>query len=387
MQTSPSLLTEWLLGLCLTAVFAAMGWAQRPAGPLLEEVILNVEANERLYANLEVITRADYRFHGDTKGWPPGISLWLAKTDRYRTISQAGLLYTHQTQSGMSTKGKSDPETDISGYDGLLTRRISQDVANIYHERHELCAVFRPHTYLLTKAHVCLPLSIWLRGGAGLRAHPSAGYYQDTDHRVVFQAEEAIDGLRCFKLRGETWMKRDGKRYLLGLRSVWLAPERNYLPIKTEFYTDDKEAVACEVGTVEDLREVKPGIWFPFRRTITVYDDLESTATNKVLSNVETSTVEKLDLEPNYPLAQFRDIPIPDGSAVYEIQDGRIFKSYVQGAVVQEPAEGAKPAGWRRLLLAALAMLLFVVVAALTYQTRRLRTASKGGAPPAAGQP
>ena len=51
---------------------------------------------------------------------------------------------------------------------------------------------------------------------------------------------------------------------------LWLAIDRNYLPIRQEAYTYHySKSDPVGVGVAKDLREIAPGIWFPFAAEIT----------------------------------------------------------------------------------------------------------------------
>jgi hypothetical protein len=57
--------------------------------------------------------------------------------------------------------------------------------------------------------------------------------------------------------------------------------------------------------------------------------------------------VEQVALNPKYDVAFFRDVPFPGGTAVYEIENGKILRSYRQGAP-DAPGGLASTSGFRR---------------------------------------
>jgi len=49
---------------------------------------------------------------------------------------------------------------------------------------------------------------------------------------------------------------------------LWLARDRNLIPIRHEWHEPSKNAtLPTGVSFAEDLREIRPGVWFPHRVT------------------------------------------------------------------------------------------------------------------------
>jgi hypothetical protein len=81
----------------------------------------------------------------------------------------------------------------------------------------------------------------------------------------------------------------------------------------------DSATIPVEVGVLKDLREIAPGIWFPFAAEISINSQLAARENRLVVSQREEYRVEKVSLEPNYDISLFRDIPFPDGANVYNV--------------------------------------------------------------------
>lgn len=126
---------------------------------------------------------------------------------------------------------------------------------------------------------------------------------------------------------------------------LYLNVNKNYIPEKYEMYDarfkDGKKA--CIVGEVTSWSEAKPGIWYPQRAEIKNYvkagrpDDTD--IYDEWISKMEF-TVNKVDFNPQYEDAYFSQIQIPDGIAVYEIEEpvaegestSVVSRSYRKGA-------------------------------------------------------
>jgi hypothetical protein len=82
-------------------------------------------------------------------------------------------------------------------------------------------------------------------------------------HRIEYLGEDERDGLRCVVLR-EVKLDRESDE-VFGITLMWLAIDRNYLPLRFERYGNPKDLeLPSVVETANDWREVAPGVWFPF---------------------------------------------------------------------------------------------------------------------------
>jgi hypothetical protein len=363
---------------------------ERPAMPSrIQQVIENVEVNEKLYQNIEVVLRETYRLDETV-----GVLMDKLKTRQERvrrSVSQRGLFYLKEGGSEALVSGDAYEANTTQGYDGDKTRRVDRNgkeidgradlngVANITVGLEEDCRTFVAHTWLMSRALMCFPLSLWLRGEPALSAHPQAGSFRTyfLQKEAVFEKEEEVDGLRCVKLRSESRLRADQR--LIGIRLLWLAIDRNYLPVKTEYYDPPiSQELPGESGYARDFREIAPGVWLPFERKVTVYDDDKLRKEKKqVFRNADEARLELAKLDPDYDISLFRDIPIPAGTHVYEVQDGKIVNSYVQAGVEEAPDQ-PRPMGRKTtwIIAAVATALLLLVLGALAYRRWHARRAA-----------
>ena len=150
-----------------------------------------------------------------------------------------------------------------------------------------------------------------------------------------YDGDDVIDGLRCHRLKvfynEDRWKDDQGP----AVRFLWVAPERNYLPIRSESHargTRRPGGSPLRLGRAEDLREISPGVWFPFR---VIRDNnmprIDPEIGKRKVANREVLTFQKAELDPHYDISLFRDIPFPDGAFVYEIENDKIVRKYVKG--------------------------------------------------------
>lgn len=331
---------SWSKTAVRVCAFFCCCWALRPveADDRMRHVVENVRANEQLYENIEVLMHRVYRIAQPRVEFPTQLKF---ADGRERCVLQDGLIYLKIDRSGEQIGKKPYRQSTLQGFDGEWTRQIHDDaIANLREGRvvDLRIAKVNPFTILLTRAQVFFPLSIFLDGNQSkIKQQPS---FRKRNTRVRFEGEEIIDGLPCVKVRIMMWV--DGKAPKEDVCWIlWLVPGRNYLPVRMEWHNWELlRGHPSNVARVDDLREIAPGVWFPFHATLTVYDDWWFNEENKlVVSNSEEYTVEKAELDPHYDLSLFRDIPIPHGMPVYVIKGGQITKSYQQGIERPRPKQ------------------------------------------------
>jgi hypothetical protein len=309
----------------------------------VDEIVENLRANEGLYRNIEVIFERHYRL-GEPKNPRPDFVRKGETSERF--VAQNGMIYLVHEEDLVNTDGKQSREDKLFGYDGQKSRLLGQKtIANIQEGLISRPPTFYPHDLSLPyHAFSEQPLSVYLAGGPELKALSKR--FSQYEVKTTYVGEEDEAGLKCVKVRFDYKVGGRLDKYT-STRLFWLATDRNYLPVKTEYYRWElpisKGWKPVEVGSLRDLREIKPGIWMPMKSIVTLYDANWLEEDRRLVVNNETEiVVKKVDLEPHYDVAFFRDIEFPDGATVYNLKDGKIVKGYVKGA----PA-GSSSRSWR----------------------------------------
>jgi hypothetical protein len=328
----------------------------------LEEIVRSVAAHERLYENIELVIEERHRWVGpsDAPGYRRGMPT-LARDGEARYVYQEGRVYHHQHRSSTNFAKQERPGTssqdalnlgsarDTSrqevtaatytlGYDGERTVCVDRSTANVHLGRFVPRKLVRPHSMIfLGEPFVMMPFSEYLT------APKVAGY----DHELVYEGEEERDGLNCIRLRSNTVYDKNADP---DFGIFWIAVDRNYLPIREEFFAPAySRTIPLGVLLLSDLREIAPGVWLPFAQKRVKNGEIEASEGKTVVHSVTEHTVTKASLEPQYDLSLFRDIPIPDGMPVIEIKEGEKVRDYVQGHTSPPAARWS----WRWLLVIA----------------------------------
>lgn len=365
----PAAFMIWLAVVATSLPGRALAVPAEDAGITIEELTEEVRANEDLYRDIEFKIHVHYKLAPDA----PRISHWLDGYDRDAwVVYQGDRLFFKDEDMQHRVDGESKLIDTIQGYDGKETRQVEQrDIANIHDDRYEDPRLIRPHTLLLgPEMHVVFPLSTLLRGTEAIRTSAGAKLFERTEVRSRVLGREVVGGLDCYKVLVETATHQSTRTYEGGLR-LWLARDRNLLPVKLE----KLEKLPTVMARVDELREVGPGVWLPARASVTHYNAaLSKKAGRLVLAHETHYELVEARLHPNYPDSFFRDVPIPDGMTVYELRGGKIVKSYIQGG------EKGKQSGrlWRWLVPVGLVGLGGSAIAAIRHRRRAHVVADEG---------
>jgi hypothetical protein len=246
--------------------------------------------------------------------------------------------------------GKGNANT-LQGWDGTVTRAVEQEAyCNLIKgERNDDYRFYllNPHTILLWRGPTWLkfPLSDYLSGGSAVRSKMGA---EHDNVKAIYVGEEVVGGLSCSKIRCLIWLdgfqepRVEGGEY----HDIWLANERNYIPARVEVYASSMDKVPIEVRTAGDFREIEPGIWYPHRFEVTVYDDARFIKDKKLeILCRETYTIKTVDLHPHYDISLFRNIEFPKDLPLYTIENGQIVE-HRKAILPEEPTAAMGYTGW-----------------------------------------
>jgi hypothetical protein len=357
----------------MVAAFAVLFLSSAPVsgrfdgGRVLEAVVENVEAWEHAYADIEVLLHDKYRHFWHLEelervkaGAEPRKRRYVPYASWSRTIhfvSQGALFRVESKRDALMVTGERRLLHRVRAFDGSTTRLCDQGrIGNIIRGRAEGLVV-RPHRLLLLRLWDEAPLSTVLRGG---KPDPRLRLDEDLYFDVEYMGQQTHRGLRCHVVGVS--LKIEGTNTALTKHVFWLPEERNYIPVRKSAYRYRwSEDLPGDEAEVVEWMEIGPGLWFPKKAYLEHYNPfvLKRQKTQKLMWK-EDLEVKKVSLDPQYPLSYFQDVPFPEGIPVYEIVDGKIVSSRVQGeAGGQQPAadELGIQSGSGRALLALVSLL------------------------------
>ncbi|HUY36869.1 MAG TPA: hypothetical protein VMV69_29390 [Pirellulales bacterium] len=358
----------------LAVLVTLLGATAARAEVTLADIIENVRRNEAIYENLDVVIHSEYDI-GDRAPvkFGNGSAEVLSDNKRLRYVRQGGMFRLDRTGSSVDTERTVSGDR-VRAYDGETTRGVDGNtVANLIQGKQDDPDLVRPHMFLLRDtSHSMAPLSTYLSGTEAMKSHPEGFWTNDHSLANTYEGEADFMGLRCHRVRITTVLSSGDAH---DSWELWLAEDRNYLPVRMLAFTFHVSAdTPVGDGAVTDLREIEPNVWFPFAADVTAYDLVVMKREGKrAIRWRRKYWVEDVSLDPHYDLAYFRDVTIPDGTAVYEIVDGEIASSYRQGA----PPTGGVSRPLKRWWLWAMNVVIgILVVAVWRLQCRRRRLAN-----------
>jgi hypothetical protein len=315
-----------------------------------DTILANLRANEELYANREVRWRESFHAAASSRRLSQGGRALVPVTDEQLEcwcVVQDGKFFLEcrgDSISGPQEKPQLHPIHVRRGFDRTQTRLLELAgayVGNVIQGAAYDGRIFDPHGVVRRRvgwSHVAFPLSVYLAGSVAIRADPRAVDYPSNGEQIVsrYDGDEEVRGLRCHRIVVDRRAPMPGKDSKIAPSDrivMWLAIDRNDLPIKTDaynlFYSGD---IPIEQWTMDDLRQVAPGIWFPFRCKVDVLDQRELRRRKRaVVADTEEWVVSEASVNPKHDVSFFRDVSFPDGTPVYEITDHKITRSYIQG--------------------------------------------------------
>ena len=306
----------------------------------LKEIAARVLEEEKRYAKLEVKASVDYTNVGITSR-SEGIT--TEERIEIRSVVDGPLAYFAEHSRDASLGGSRSENSDVQAFDGEWTRsrRLSlhdnqeqQCWASIRRGgggkaegRADGVPAMRPHTFLVRDDSLYGPL-------ADLLVSPWLDKFNKYRLRFRYCGDEVVDGHPCVILRGDvtTGEGRPPANY----RVLWLAADRNYIPVKFAIYGRDFGVPRNPTGIsrCDDFRQIAPGLWYPFRSTLMSFDGWKELAGRGiVLETQRVYQVESANLSPNVNPALFRDVVLPAGTKVVLRDDlGNLVGQYDQPA-------------------------------------------------------
>jgi len=353
------------LVLYLAAAMAQFGDAD------VQTVLENIEAWERAYQNIEVVLLEKYVDFETLQRMKEGHLLkasipftpYARLQQRVRYVGQGSLFRLDVEGSALLETGSERTLDEIRAFDGEYTKILGQrSIGNVVHGP-KRGRVIRPHTlFFYTGIGPRRRLSEFLRG---------EGRSTDLQIRLAFKGTDRLGTLDCYVIEAVAAFRDTGTVH--DRLVIWVVPERDYIPAKyLWFLARWSSELANSEGKVLEWTEIEPGYWFPKRAVVVKYNPFVlKRERRQQVSWQREYIVEKVSLNPKYPLSFFQDVEFPEGTPVYEIVDGEIVRSWVQGRERAGAGAGAAGRSWLAPLALAALTLIGLAVGAVWYLSRR----------------
>lgn len=296
----------------------------------LDQLIALVRAEEERYPRYDVTVDATYRkihlqgsFDGEI----------VSQDISERSVAFDGRLYSQSTQVNHGGGGPISQAEKLHVYDGDWTRERSQgwseqvpgnkkghavgagpggggpperthhDFAMLGRGGPDAVDMFRPHTAIFAD----IDHRLRAHRLSNLLASPMYDEVNSYRLQVDYLGPERRDGCDCEKL----WFAHvSGGQPPTGGFYLWLAKDRNYLPIRYESYSLQSDHLPVGAGYADDLREAAPGLWYPYhavRRAHLASDFEQGAGEGRVLINwAYEQRIRSLNVPPKVPNSLFQ---------------------------------------------------------------------------------
>jgi len=136
----------------------------------------------------------------------------------------------------------------------------------------------RPHMFLSERSgSQNFPLSTYFEGIEAINDYLDTLKSYTLETRII--GTEKFQGLECIKIMTKL-IGRTGKP--IGRREIWLAKDRNLIPVHQLRYKYRwSKEVPVEESTIDEWKEVQPGVWFPMKAHRNHYNSLSKKPTDK----------------------------------------------------------------------------------------------------------
>ncbi len=289
------------------------------AGTTLKSIQKRLAEEEKRYNPLEVIATTRYEMlnRENLNG-----SVYMRTTAHERSVVAGDRLYDEEKRKANLANGTTTSYLAQQAYDGRWARqhtqyidppRKPQVIASLELERKDELRPLCAHTLLFHDERINSQL---------LSAFLASGWYDAINRyamTVEYVDDERIDDLHCYKLKCSLPHKGSKKpdSYFL----LWLARDRNLLPLRRESHNLGwSEKLPTGISFVEDLREIRPGQWFPYRATHLAHQTFSRDglgANHLLLQWRRDVVVDRVTLDPQVDGKLFGFVEVPAGTQVY----------------------------------------------------------------------
>ena len=129
-----------------------------------------------------------------------------------------------------------------------------------------------------------------------------------------------FNGLRCRKILIDTVINDESYNGWL----LWLAEDRNWIPARNVAYTYRwSKDVAIAESSVDEWKELRPGVWFPMKAQADRYDSYAARDEGRQqLHWSKAYEFQSVSLEPETNAETFTELEFPEGTEVRVIEEG-----------------------------------------------------------------
>lgn len=357
----PALLSSWLFRLSFILWIGRSAFGEGLAGAAdLTSIIKDLRSFEQLYKYHDITV--EYR-HKQYRPTPlPKQMITNDGAATVQSVVQGSRFRSTKQGHALAADGKRHSLKYVRGYDGSVTRTNTGSAFTIADEPTPSMETLYPHAMVLCSVWG-YPLSILYDKPEVIRSHPNAFIWHNADLEHRYAGMETVRGLACHRIETRLHDQRNGSRFVSKLVTVWLARDRNLLPVRSEAAYAGMEDAPYVVGEIDSFQQVD-GVWCPKMIRVTTYW-AGTKARPLPVDHIEEITFTSVSLNPSHPVEYFADVQPDPGMVVCQLRGGKVVDQWIHGQT--SPAVFRFRRDWPGLLL----LIACVVAAAVVWRQWR----------------
>ena len=307
-------------------------------GASLEDIREAVRQHPVLFRNVEYVYSIESRDSPGTEKFRlPGTIRADRVAARVHVVRQGNWFYCSVHREKWIGSEKKEDGRILFGYDGVQSRMRSNNHLTISDQKRPLDV----YTLDIEK----LGFGIAERELIDYLLPINTGGAPNLKINVTRQGMARVGATLCEVIERRATLPQGRGEMLM---RIFLAPDFNYLPVKTEilYYHPKYGWYTDTVARADEWREVAPGIWLPFQGQ---YEDYVHPGVygngNDFLQSTITYRVIRVSLTPQYPRSFFSNIPAPRDGIITTYRGDRLVSRRVVGNP-RDPEEGKSSLPW-----------------------------------------
>lgn len=336
--------------------------------PTIAEIVECVQSNETLYKNIQYVFIETYKISPESP-WRILENNIDTAVHEIRYFQHGSLVRFHDDYQSTTSKGVPFNHRIDETYDGktifkLINRSVVNDDADPPTPRDYLY----PHSLLGKNLLIMnFPLSDFIAGGEAMKKYKRLKRF---DFSTQVLGLERVRGEECVKIQVEAKSKNGDGSEPWERTTLWLAVDKNHLPLQFESRKSKLDGEIACVGRVDRFIELEEGVWFPVEMTSHGYDEFAYIKNKKhQIANDIHLEIRDVVFNPKFPEGFFRRESIPSGAVVHKIREGKIIETH-RHDLAKPKAITAHPFDWKWIFYIVFGLIvgLIVVVSFLRYR-------------------
>jgi thiol-disulfide isomerase/thioredoxin len=298
------------------------------AGTTLESILDRLAVEEAKYDRMDVETINTYQMLNSSELSHGGFSS-TSQTNERSLLTGNQLFYSEEQQTRLAS-GETSRQSSRQAYDGRWLRefsRYSRGAADPNPQQFAALSLAGPEQMRLLRAHTTVFRGD--RNRQSLAGFLRSGWFDVVNKykmTVAYVGDERVGGLHCHKLKCSLPEARRKGPNFDNYFFLWLARDRNLIAVRHEWWEPGWcEKLPSGMNFVDDLRETRPGLWFPHRTLQLAFQKFgrEGLCENRPLLQWRRDIeVKSLILNPVADDKLSSEIEVPAGTSV-SVQDER----------------------------------------------------------------